>query len=581
MMRRRNYDADRAPGQAGMSDFLKDFLRETKSYIGLDANDAARLAAVGPALEPHFPALAELFYRKILEHPNAARVFSGPEQLARLNLTLQNWARRLFSGRYDLAYAEDRMAIGRRHVDVGVPQRYVISAMDVVRIYLLEAIDNAEPDLQRAAAIKRSLNKILDLDLNLMCESYFIASVRELRDLNARLEAANLELSELSRVKDEFLAHTSHELRTPLNAILGFTRLILDGLCQSREEERELLGDVFESAQHLLGIVNDVLDIARIEAGKLKLSVERVEMRPLFEQVLAVVRVQADAKGIRIVDETGGAPLPPVRGDAHRLRQVLIYLLGNAVKFTDEGWVSLRASTGAVAGHLQVEVQDTGIGIPRDKQSIVFEKFKQVDTSFTRRHGGSGLGLAICRRLVEMMGGAIALESPGPGLGTLVRFTVPLEAPVEDRPHRAVQDQLSIAGPPQGTRVLVVDNDPGFRKFLQRLLAGEGFAVVTADGYADALDAADRFHPAVALVDWVLPVSTSLAYGNGIDLVVAFQSRFSLPSILVTGHEPERAQAEMARRSLSPPPPILRKPLDAAVLRETMQKVIAAHTPQS
>ncbi|MGH9804564.1 MAG: protoglobin domain-containing protein [Candidatus Acidiferrales bacterium] len=564
-----------------MNDFLKDFLSETESYIGLDAADAERLAAAGPALEPHFPALAELFYRKILEHPNAARVFSGPEQLNRLRLTLQNWARRLFSGRYDLDYAEDRMAIGRRHVDVGVPQRYVISAMDVVRIFLLENIDKQQPDLQRAALTKRSLNKILDLDLNLMCESYFIASVRELRDLNARLEAANLELNELGRVKDEFLAHTSHELRTPLNAILGFTRLILDGLCQSREEERELLGDVFESAQHLLGIVNDVLDIARIEAGKLKLSVERVEMRPLFEQVLAVVRVQADAKGIRIVDDTGGAPLPPVRGDAHRLRQVLINLLGNAVKFTDEGWVSLRASTGAVTGHLQVEVQDTGIGIPRDKQTNVFEKFKQVDTSFTRRHGGSGLGLAISSRLVEMMGGTIALESPGPGLGTTVRFTVPLETPVEDRPHHAVQDQLSIAGPPEGTRVLVVDNDPGFRKFLQRLLAGEGFAVVTADSYADALDAADRFHPAVALVDWVLPVSTSLAYGNGIDLVAAFQQRFSLPSILVTGHEPDRAQTEVSRRNLSPAPPILRKPLDAAVLRETMQKVIAAHAPQS
>ena len=563
-----------------MNDFLKDFLSETKSYIGLDTADAQRLAAVGPALEPHLPAMADLFYTKILEHPNAARVFTGPEQLKRLRLTLQNWARRLFSGQYDLDYAEDRMAIGRRHVVLGVPQRYVISAMDVVRIHLLEAIDKEEPDLQRAAATKRSLNKILDLDLNLMCESYFIASVRELRDLNARLEAANLELNELSRVKDEFLAHTSHELRTPLNAILGFTKLILDGLCQSREEERELLGDVLESAQHLLGIVNDVLDIARIEAGKLKLTVERVEMRPLFEQVLVVVRVQADAKSIRIVDETGAAPLPPVHGDAHRLRQVLINLLGNAVKFTDEGWVSLRASTGAVAGHLQVEVQDTGIGIPRDKQTNVFEKFKQVDTSFTRRHGGSGLGLAISRRLVEMMGGTIALESPGPGLGTTVRFTVPLETPVEDRPHRAVQDQLSIAGPPHGTRVLVVDNDPGFRKFLQRLLASEGFAVVTADGYADALDAADRFHPAVALVDWVLPVSTSLAYGNGIDLVATFQSRFSLPSILVTGHEPERAQAELAQRNLSPAPPILRKPLDAALLRETMQKVIAAHAPQ-
>jgi len=118
-------------------------------------------------------------------------------------------------------------------------------------------------------------------------------------------------------------------------------------------------------------------------------------------------------------------------------------------------------------------------------------------------------------------------------------------------------------------------------KVVPVLLAREGFAVVTTGTFADALDAAERFRPAVALVDWVLPVSTSLAYGNGIDLVAAFQSRFSLPSVLVTGHEPDRAQAEVARRNLAPAPPILRKPLDAAGLRETMQKIIAAHTPQA
>jgi CheY-like chemotaxis protein len=221
-----------------------------------------------------------------------------------------------------------------------------------------------------------------------------------------------------------------------------------------------------------------------------------------------------------------------------------------------------------------VEVQDTGIGIPPDRQADLFEKFKQVDSSFTRRHGGSGLGLAISRRLVEMMGGRIELESSGPGLGTTVRFTIPLDTRVEDRAHRADRETLPIAGPPEGARILVVDNDPAFRNYLQQLLSREGFAVVTAGAYADALDAAERFHPAVAVVDWALPVSPSLAYGDGIDLIATLRRRFSLRVILVTGHDPVAATAQLEKHKLTPAPPVLRKPVDAATLLTTVQKLL-------
>ncbi|MCH8947429.1 MAG: response regulator [Acidobacteria bacterium] len=552
---------------------MERFLEEMKSYVGLTEADARLIAQAGPALEPHLPALAELFYRKILEHPASARILGGPEQLARLKGTLQHWARGVLAGRYDAAYANERMEIGRQHVRVGVPQRYVISAMNVVRIFLLDAVDR-ELTGADAAATRRALNKVLDLDLNLMCESYLEASVRELRELNARLEAANLEMAELGRVKDDFLAHTSHELRTPLNSILGFSKLILDGLCQNPAEERELLRDVFESAQHLLGIVNDILDIAKIEAGKLKLSPQRVELRPLFEQVLAVVSVQAEEKKLKLVDETAGRELPPVRADENRLRQVLINLLDNAVKFTAQGTITLRAHTDRVPGHVLVEVQDTGIGVPAEQQAVLFEKFKQVDSSFTRRHGGSGLGLAICRRLVEMMGGQIELESPGEGRGTTVRFTVPLDVPVEDEPHRARQEALRSAGPSEGVRVLVVDNDPGFRKYAQEVLVREGFAVVTAANFPDALDAVERFRPALAMVDWALPVSPSRAYGDGIDLMASLRQRFSLPAVLVTGHDPARARDQLSARNLKPLPPVLRKPLRAEELLDAVRQLL-------
>jgi CheY-like chemotaxis protein len=285
-----------------------------------------------------------------------------------------------------------------------------------------------------------------------------------------------------------------------------------------------------------------------------------------------VVQVQAQDKGLKLVDETAGAPLPAVLADENRLRQVLINLLGNAIKFTDEGQVTLRASADAVAGHVQLEVADTGIGIAPEKQAELFEKFKQVDSSFTRRHGGSGLGLAISRLLVEMMGGRVELTSAGEGLGTTVRFSVPVDAPEADQPHRAVRETLAVAGPSGGPRLLVVDNDPRFRKYAREVLAEQGYAVLTAGTVPDALDAVERFHPALALVDWALPVSPSKAYGDGIDLLATLQQRHALPGILVTGHDPEAALLQLQKRGLTPLPPVLRKPVDAASLAAAVQK---------
>ena len=549
-------------------------LAELKRYVDFTDADAKLLVEAGPLLEPHLPALADLFYQKILENPEAASIFSGNEQLKRLETTLQNWARGLFRGTYDEAYARERDRIGEVHVRLRVQQKHVIASMNIVRSFLLQAINKEEPDLAHASRLKHAINKILDIDLNLMCESYFDASVRELRSLNKQLEDANLELAELSRVKDDFLAHTSHELRTPLNSIMGFTRLILDGFCKNKEEERELMRDVYDSAQHLLTIVNDILDVAKIEAGMLKLNPEQVELRPLLDQVLAVTSVQAEAKHLKLLDETQGVELPDVFADKHRLRQILINLLGNAVKFTDNGSVTLRASSEKISGHLAFEVQDTGIGIPPNKQAQLFEKFTQVDSSFTRRHGGSGLGLAICRRLVGMMGGRIELKSAGAGAGTTICFTLPLAAEVKDGSPQFKQKTLHITGQQGGVRVLVVDNDPIFRKWLQEVFVADGFAVVTADSFSGGLDAAERFHPALAVVDWALPVSTKLLDGDGIDLIVAFRDRYSLPAILVTGHSLAAAFTQLSKHNFQPTPPVLHKPIESAGLLAATRQIL-------
>jgi signal transduction histidine kinase len=412
------------------------FIAEMKRYLGFSNEDTQLLVALGPRMEKYFPQLAEVFYSRIPHHPQAFRVFSGgAAQIARLKQTLQQWARGLFSGVYDDAYAEARYQIGYRHVRIGLEQKYVISAMGIVRAYLSECLLLEFAASDERLRYARSLNRILDLDLNLMCESYMHASMENLRMLNEQLERANRELAEASRSKDEFLAHTSHELRTPLNSILGFTKLILDGLATSRDEERELLRDVFASAQHLLGLVNDILDIGRIEAGKMSLHIEDVDPREVLDSTLPLVTVPAAEKGLALRDETKDAPLPRVRADEVRFRQVLLNLLSNAVKFTPKGSVTLRANLASQPGFLRLEVEDTGIGIPQEKRDAVFEKFVQAHPAQSRRHGGSGLGLAISRKLVEMMDGTIGIESGANGSGTLVWFTMPLAQNVAAAPR--------------------------------------------------------------------------------------------------------------------------------------------------
>lgn len=418
---------------------MESFIQEMKRYVGFSEDDLESLRQLGPRLEKYFPEMAERFYSEIPHHPSAFRVFTGGEaQMVRLKQTLQHWARGLFCGVYDESYADDRFQIGYRHVRIGLEQKYVISAMGIVRAFFSDCLlleFSARDERMRYA---HSLGRILDLDLNLMCESYMHATLENLRALNEQLARANRELAEASRIKDEFLAHTSHELRTPLNSILGFSRLILDGLCKSREEEQELMRDVFVSAQHLLGVVNDILDIARIEANQMTLRVVEVNPRHVLDSTLPLVALQAASKGLELRDLTLWQKLPVVRADEVRLRQVLLNVLYNAVKFTSEGWVSLGAAilnggTGEPASaRLRLEIEDTGIGIPPEKREAVFQKFVQVENSPARRLGGSGLGLAIARRLVEMMGGEIGLEESRSGRGTLVWFTLPVAAQ-EDR----------------------------------------------------------------------------------------------------------------------------------------------------
>ena len=240
--------------------------------------------------------------------------------------------------------------------------------------------------------------------------------VNELRDNNLQLERAN-------RLKSEFLASVSHELRTPMNAIIGYTKLMLDGLDGELTEQQEAdVSRVAQAADNLLGLINGILDLAKIEAGKMELSNEAVDVRDVVGEVLELMTPNADAKGLRLAMEVPEGT-PAAWADRARVRQVLVNLVGNAVKFTETGGVTVRVS--AAEGWLTIAVADTGVGMPQEALSYVFDEFRQADSSTTRKYGGTGLGLAISKRLVALHGGRIWAESVA-GTGSTFSFTLPV-----------------------------------------------------------------------------------------------------------------------------------------------------------
>jgi PAS domain S-box-containing protein len=249
----------------------------------------------------------------------------------------------------------------------------------------------------------------------------------ELQRVNEELQRVNRDLEEAQRLQNEFLANTSHELRTPLNAVIGFATLLEGGADRSAKERREFSQSIREAAQHLLAVINDLLDLSKAAAGRFRIRLAWGDLRPAVEGACASMIPMARSKGIELEVDLPSAPLEAAV-DPARLRQVLLNVLGNALKFTDTGSVRVRGWHDDAAQETRILVEDTGIGIGPEAMPRLFTKFAQADPSYHRRHRGTGLGLAISRVLVENMGGTIRITSEGVGRGTCVHLAFP--APV-------------------------------------------------------------------------------------------------------------------------------------------------------
>ena len=312
-------------------------------------------------------------------------------------------------------------------------------------------------------------------------------------------EQAVEEMREVDRLKSEFLANMSHELRTPLNSIIGFSRVILKGIDGPINElQQQDLEAIHHSGQHLLDMINNILDLSKIEAGKMELRIEEIQLHDVIDSVVSTARGLVKERPIQMLTDIP-ENMPSVSADRTRIRQILLNLLQNASKFTDEGSITVKVTELEESKKVKISVIDTGIGIAPDDQNKLFERFSQVDSSLTRKVGGSGLGLSITKLLVEMQGGEINLDSDV-GKGSDFWFTLPL-ADVVEEVHPQPEEDID----PEKKVIISIDDDVKIIDLYKRYLRTHGYQVIGISQPDHVLEKIKEIKPYAITLDLMMP----------------------------------------------------------------------------
>jgi PAS domain S-box-containing protein len=399
--------------------------------------------------------------------------------------------------------------------------------------------------LDDAGAPRYGIATVVDITDRKATEAELQEHREHLEDLvekrTAELELANVELIRATDAKSQFLANMSHELRTPLNSIIGFTGILLQGMAGPLNEEQEKqLGMVHRSGRYLLSLINDVLDLSRIEAGRTRVEVEAFDMRDALSAVEQTLGPLAAEKGLGLAFETPQGALP-VLSDRGKIQQILLNLAGNAVKFTDKGGITVH--TEARPDEIVVTVTDTGVGIPVEEQAHIFDEFHQIARAAGDKTQGSGLGLTICRRLARVLGGDVTVSSQ-PGQGSAFTLSLPTTVPGGSGVLRAGGIDL------RGRVAMLVEDDPSALALMTLYLEREGVDILQVEDGAEALTVARESRPDVVLLDISLP---GMGGQQVLRRLKADPATSTIPVICVSGYSPDEYDSRGSAAQLVKP----------------------------
>ncbi|MBA3539517.1 MAG: hybrid sensor histidine kinase/response regulator [Deltaproteobacteria bacterium] len=400
---------------------------------------------------------------------------------------------------------------------------------------------------------------------------------RRAADERARLleaeRTARAEIERISLMKDEFLATLSHELRTPLNAVLGWSEILLSR-AKADSDTRRGLETIARNARSQAQLIEDLLDMNRIVSGTIRLDVQRIDLAAIIEAALDSVQPSADAKSI-VIRRTLDPKAGPVHGDPNRLQQVVWNLLTNAVKFTPKGG-KIHVLVQRVNSHIEISVHDSGMGISEEFLPHLFERFRQADSSTTRRYGGLGLGLSIVKQLVELHGGSVTAQSDGVDHGATFIVTLPLRAvrgdDVQEREHPTTGRHPILRAPEVslvGLTILVVDDELDARELVKSVLTDAGAEVFTASAADDALALVKAHRPDVIISDIGMPDRDGYQFMRDVRGLTALEGG-KIPAIALTAfaRSEDRTRAMLAGYQVH-----VSKPIEAMELVATIQSL--------